>query len=60
MKYLRRQDLGVETRMEIALKAYLSQGIYGLRTRLTTLYKSQLPDCFELHQKWHSYRSQWS
>ncbi len=38
MKYLRRQDLGVATRMEIALQAYLSQGIYGSRTRLATIY----------------------
>ncbi len=38
MKYLRRQDLYIETRMEIALQAYLSQDIYGSRTRLAAIY----------------------
>lgn len=39
MKFVRRPDLDTKTRIDIALAAYLSQGIYGTITTLAQAYK---------------------
>jgi hypothetical protein len=39
MKFVRRPDLDTKTRIDIALAAYLSQGIYGAITSLAQAYK---------------------
>lgn len=39
MKFVRRHDLDTKTRIDIALVAYLSQGIYGTLTSLAQAYK---------------------
>ncbi len=39
MKFLRRPDLDTKTRIDIALAAYLNQGIYGTITSLAQAYK---------------------
>ena len=40
MKFVRRHDLDTKTRIDIALAAYLSQGIYGSITSLAQAYKT--------------------
>ena len=40
MKFVRRHDLDTRTRIDIALAAYLSQGIYGSITSLAQAYKT--------------------
>lgn len=39
MKFVRRPDLNTKTRIDIALAAYLSQGIYGTITSLAQAYR---------------------
>ncbi len=39
MKFVRRPDLNTKTRIDIALAAYLSQGIYGSITSLAQTYR---------------------
>ncbi len=38
MKFMRRADLTIESRMEIGFRAYLNQGVYGAITRISSFY----------------------
>lgn len=48
MKFIRRQDLDAQKRIEIAASALLNQGIYGHITYLSKVYKASRTFVYQL------------